>query len=77
MTPPPETERPATRPQGVFITLDAIYQTVTSIDDKIDMELRAIHQEISKLKAQLAAQWVVHGILITTIVFLIQKGITT
>lgn len=77
MAPPPETERTHTRPQGVFITLDAIYQTVTSIDDKIDMELRAIHQEISKLKAQLAAQWVVHGILITTIVFLIQKGITT
>jgi len=65
-----------TRPQGVFITLDAIYQTVTSIDDKIDTELKAINQEIARLKAQLAAQWVVHGILVTTIVFLIQKGIT-
>lgn len=65
-----------TRPQGVFITLDAIYQTVTSIDEKIDTELKAINQEIARLKAQLAAQWVVHGILVTTIVFLIQKGIT-
>lgn len=66
-----------TRPQGVFITLEAIYQTVTSIDDKIDTELKAINQEIAKMKAQLAAQWVVHGILITTIVFLLQKGLTS
>lgn len=85
--PPPDSERTHTRPQGVFITLDAIYQTVTSIDDKLDKELtaiygkinsemHAIHQEISKMKAQLAAQWVVHGILITTIIFLMQKGLS-
>lgn len=66
-----------TRPQGVFITLEAIYQTVTSIDDKIDTELNVIRQEIAKMKAQLAAQWVVHGILVTTIVFLVQRGLTT
>lgn len=70
-------ENTHTRPQGVFITLEAIYQTVTNIDDKIDTELNAVRQEIAKMKAQLAAQWVVHGILVTTIVFLIQKGITT
>ena len=66
-----------TRPQGVFITLEAIYQTVTSIDDKIDTEMNAIRDEMSKMKAQLAAQWVVHGILITTIIFLIQRGIAS
>ena len=66
-----------TRPQGVFITLEAIYQTVTSIDDKIDTEMNAIRDEMAKMKAQLAAQWVVHGILITTIVFLIQRGIAS
>lgn len=64
-----------TRPQGVFITLEAIYQTVTNIDDKIDTELNAVRGELAKMKSQLAAQWVVHGILVTTIVFLIQKGI--
>lgn len=69
-------EQPHTRPQGVFITLEAIYQTVTSIDDKIDTELNVIRQEIAKMKAQLAAQWVVHGILVTTIAFLIQKGLS-
>jgi len=65
-----------TRPQGVFITLEAIYQTVTSIDDKIDTELNLVRNEIAKMKAQLAAQWVVHGILVTTIVFLVQKGLS-
>ena len=66
-----------TRPQGVFITLEAIYQTVTSIDDKIDKEMNALRDEMAKMKAQLAAQWVVHGILITTIIFLIQRGIAS
>jgi len=61
----------------VFITLEAIYDTVTSIDDKIDTELNALRAELAKMKAQLAAQWVVHGILVTTIVFLMQKGITS
>lgn len=70
-------EQTHTRPQGVFITLEAIYQTVTNIDDKIDTELNAVRQEIAKMKAQLAAQWVVHGILVTTIIFLVQKGLTT
>lgn len=65
-----------TRPQGVFITLEAIYQTVTNIDDKIDTELNALRAELAKMKAQLAAQWVVHGILVTTIVFLMQKGLS-
>lgn len=74
---PTEHDNTHTRPQGVFITLEAIYQTVTSIDDKIDTEMNAIRNEMSKMKAQLAAQWVVHGILITTIVFLIQRGIAS
>lgn len=68
-------ENTHTRPQGVFITLEAIYQTVTNIDDKIDTELNAVRTELAKMKAQLAAQWVVHGILVTTIVFLVQRGL--
>lgn len=64
-----------TRPQGVFITLEAIYATVTNIDDKIDTELNSVREEIGKMKAQLAAQWVIHGILVTTLIFLIQKGL--
>lgn len=65
-----------TKPQGVFITLDAIYATVVNIDQKMDTELRALQDEISKMKSQLAAQWVVHGILLTTIIFLVQKGLS-
>lgn len=75
MTEPRESTHSHARPQGVFITLEAIYATVTSIDDKIDTELNAVRAELAKMKAQLAAQWVVHGILITTIVFFIQKGL--
>lgn len=73
--PPDHDNSTHTRPQGVFITLEAIYQTVTSIDDKIDLELNNVRTELAKMKAQLAAQWVVHGILVTTIVFLIQRGL--
>lgn len=75
--PPPENQQGThTRPQGVFITLEAIYATVTSIDDKIDSELRAVNNELAKMKAQLAAQWVVHAILITALGFLISRGLT-
>lgn len=74
-----------TRPQGVFITLEAIYQTVTSIDDKIDTELKevrkevaavreAMNAEITRLKIQLASLWVVYGIMLAGITAYISRG---
>jgi hypothetical protein len=64
-----------TRPVGFFVTLREIHDTVKSIDDKLDTEVSKLKEENSKIRAQLAAQWVVHGILVTTIVFLIQRGL--
>lgn len=64
-----------TKPIGVFVTLREIHGTVLSIDEKLDTEIAKLKEEIGKIRAQLAAQWVVHGILITTIAFLIQKGL--
>lgn len=61
---------------GVFITLRQIYDMLTKIDDKLDSELIDVRREISALKAQLAAQWVVHGILLGAIVFLVQRGLS-
>ena len=66
---------PESKPIGVIVTLKEIYDTVNRIDDKLDREISGIKDEISKLKAQLAAQWVVHGILVSAIIFLIQKGL--
>lgn len=66
---------PESKPVGVIVTLKEIYDTVNRIDDKLDREIIGIKDEISKLKSQLAAQWVVHGILVSAIIFLIQKGI--
>ena len=63
-----------TKPPGVFITLQEIYATVLSIDIKLDNELKDLRKEVSALKQQLAAQWVVHGILLAAIIFLIQRG---
>lgn len=65
-----------TRPIGVVVTIKEIYDTVQSIDAKMDSDLRLLREEISKLKAQLAAQWVVHGILVAAIIFLTQKGLS-
>lgn len=64
------------KPPGIFVTLREIHATVLAIDDKIDTEIGKLKEEISKIKAQLAAQWVIMGILITTIAFLVQKGLT-
>ena len=66
---------PETKTVGVIVTLKEIYDTVNRIDDKLDREISGIKDEISKLKAQLAAQWVVHGILLSAIIFLIQKAL--
>lgn len=63
------------RQPGVFITLENIYLTVTSIEAKLDAELIAVRTEISTMKSQLAAQWVIHGILAVVIVGLITKGL--
>lgn len=65
-----------TRAIGVVVTIKEIYDTVISIDDKMDTDLRLLRDEIAKLKAQLAAQWVVHGILVAAIIFLVQRGFT-
>ncbi len=80
-----------TRPQGVFITLEAIYQTVTSIDDKIDTELKEVRKEvaqarkdldaeITRLKVQVSALWVVYGIMLagltTVVTTVVSKGFT-
>jgi hypothetical protein len=65
------------KPPGIFITLREIHTMVGNIDEKLDKEISTLKEEISKIKAQLAAQWVVMGILITTIAFLIQKGLTS
>lgn len=75
---PPETGSTHTQGQtaGVFITLREIHSRVIDIDDKLDNSINELRNEISKLKAQLAAQWVVHGILVTAIVFLVQKGLS-
>ena len=72
---PPGTGNEA-KPIGVFLTLKDIHNIVTEIDKKLDSEIRTLRDELAKLKAQLAAQWVVHGIMLTAIVFLLQKGIS-
>lgn len=59
-----ETEKPA----GVFVTLKEIHATVERIDDKLN-------DELTKIKMQLAAQWVVHGIMIAVIIALITDRI--
>lgn len=61
---------------GVFITLREIHDAVTALNDKLDTRLDKANEEISKIKTQIAALAVVNGILITTIAFLIQKGLT-
>jgi len=64
------------QPIGELITLKDIHNIVTEIDKKLDSEIRTLRDELAKLKAQLAAQWVVHGIMLSAIVFLLQKGIS-
>ena len=71
----PETGN-AAKPIGVLITLKDIHNIVTEIDKKLDSEIRTLRDELAKLKAQLAAQWVVHGIMLSAIVFLLQEGIS-
>lgn len=49
----------------VTITLREIYLSIKDIDSKLDNEL-------GKIKTQLAAQWVIHGIVLAIVV-----GVTT
>lgn len=65
-----------TRPTGVFITLKEIHSTVNDIDEKLDTEILKLKDELTRLKTQLAAQWVIHGLLIVALAFLVQRGLT-
>ncbi len=68
-------EETHTKPVGFFVTIKEIHQAVMSIDDKIDNEVTKLRADISAIKAQLAAQWVVQGIMVATIIYLMQKGL--
>lgn len=63
-----EETKPQTRETGVMVTLRDIYNSVKEIDNKLD-------DELGKLKTQVAAQWVIHGIMVAAIVSLVTRGI--
>ena len=56
------------RPIGVVVTIKEIHATVERIDDKLN-------DELTKIKMQLAAQWVVHGIMVAVIVALVTNRV--
>lgn len=58
------TESP--REQGVLITLKEIYNTVKTIEDKMD-------DELGKVKTQVAAQWVIHAIMVAVIINVVSR----
>lgn len=60
------TTDPPGREQGVLITLREIYNTVKTIEDKMD-------DELGKLKAQVAAQWVIHAIMVAVIINVVSR----
>ena len=70
-----DNEDTRTKPVGFFVTIKEIHNTVMNIADKLDNEVSKLKSDISGLKSQLAAQWVIQGIQIATIIYLIQKGI--
>lgn len=71
----PDSQDNHTRPIGVLVTIREIHGTVLKIDEKLDQEVSKLKEEIATVRAQLAALWVIHGIVVTTIVFLLQKGL--
>lgn len=57
-----------TKPQGIVVTIREMYDMLVKLDNRLDGEL-------ANLKAQVSAMWVVHGIMLGVITFLITKGL--
>ena len=72
---PPEETKEEQRPLGFLFTLERIYEIVGETSQKLDDEVSRLKTVISRLQAQLAAQWVVQGIMLAVITFLVQEGI--
>lgn len=53
---------------GVIVTLRDIYDSVGRIENKMD-------DELGKLKTQVAAQWVIHGILVAVLINIISRSL--
>lgn len=64
------------RQVGFFVTLKEIHEIVIKLDGKMDHENNKMKEELARVKSQIAAQWVIHGILVTTIAFLVQRGLS-
>ncbi len=62
-------ERPATKPIGIFMSLEKILEKVDKIDEDLNGRLR-------KLEVQLAALWVTHGIIIAVVISYASTQIT-
>ena len=60
------TTDPPSREQGVLITLREIYNTVKTIEEKVG-------DDVGKLKAQVAAQWVIHAIMVAVIINVVSR----
>lgn len=66
-------------PQGVVVTIREIYGIVVDIKTSFNSEMTTLrkdfNEENTKIKMQLSALWVSHGILISIIIFLATKGL--
>lgn len=64
-----ENHNPPTKPVGIFLTLDKMYDKLVKIDEDINNRMR-------KMESQIAVLWVINGIVIATIIAVITQKVS-
>ena len=72
---PDESSRnPPTKPVGVVVTIERIYDKVLSIDETLGDQVADIHAKMNRLENKVTALYVTNGITLAAIIAIVMEA---
>ena len=69
-----DNRNPPTKPVGVIVTIERIYDKVLNIDETLGEQVADIHAKINSLENKVTALYVTNGITLATIIVIVTEA---